>query len=340
MALPVFSYPNSARLEEIAQDFMPHLMQDDPLFDFFPVSTQDEDMMMWEQLDNFVGLQQVRGLNGQPPKVQPVGISRFETPPGAYGEWQPIDELQLTKRRKQATFGTPIDISDLVMQKEDQNLQRRLDRYRWLAWTLFATGTFSVTGPTGAVLHTDSYSFQKFTAAVHWNVFATSTPLADFSTIQLLSRGHSVDFGARALAFMNRQTFNDLRQNVNSVDLYGRRTAGLGTFNNQASINALLQGDDLPSIVIYDRHYLDDTGAIQMFIPYQTVIIVGVRPAGQTVGQMRHVRNVNNPDMTPGPYIRVIDKRQFEVPGTLEVHDGWNGGPIVWYPSAVVVMSV
>ena len=70
------------------------------------------------------------------------------------------------------------------------------------------------------------------------------------------------------------------------------------------------------------------------------LVVVGVRPAGQPVGAFRMTRNINNPDFAPGAYTRVIDKGEIEMPREIQVHHGWNGGPVIFYPSAIVVMSV
>jgi hypothetical protein len=273
-------------------------------------------------------------------RVQPVGLRQYQMQPGVYGEFIAINELELTTRRVAGTFGSPIDITDLVLEKQDQLLQRRLDRVEYIGWTLLSTGTFSVAASGGGVIHTDTFPIQTYTASVGWSTSATSTPLADFSAVQLLSRGHSVDFGAVATAFMNRATFNNLRTNANATDLYGRRTQGLGTFNNLQGINQLLTGDDLPQVVVYDQGYLDDSGNFQPFIPVNKVVVVGKRPAGQPIAEYRMTRNANNPDLAPGPYMRVIDTGEITIPRAIEVHDGHNGGPVIYFPSAVVVMSV
>lgn len=335
-----YSYPTTIELEQIAQQKMPRLIQDREPFKWFPIEEKDEYMLVWEQLDNFIGLQQVRGLNGEPPRVRPVGLRQYTMQPGVYGEFIPIDEAEMTTRRAIGTFGTAIDVGDLVVMRQDQLLSRRLDRLEQIIWLLLTTGTFSVPGPNGAILHTDTFTLQTFTAVVPWATIATAAPLANFSAVQLLSRGYSVNFGAVARAYMNRQTFNDLRSNTNAADIYGRRTKGFGTINNLSGINDLLTGDDLPTIVVYDEGYLDDNGVFQPFIPYGKVVVIGKRPAGQKIGAYRMVRNANNEAMKPGPYMRVIDKGEQVVPRTLEVHDGHNGGCVLYYGSAIVVMSV
>jgi hypothetical protein len=339
--MATYVFPTSSEIQAIAQAKLPRLQEDRPVFQILPTREVDDFLLIWEQLDNFKGLQQIRGLNGEPPRVKPVGLNQFQMAPGVYGEHMAIDEQHLTVRRKPGTFNEPIDVSDIVLERQDQLLLRRLDRIELIDWTLLSTGTFSVSGPNGQVVHTDSFTLQTYTAAVAWSTAATSAPLADFSAVQLQSRGISVSFGANATAYMNRVTYNYLRVNGNAADLYGRRTQGLGTFNNLQSINALFMGDDLPQIVVYDQGYLSEpNGTFVPFIATGKVVVVGVRPAGQPIGEFRFVRNANNPDLGPGPYMKVIDKGELKVPREIEVHDGFNGGPVLYYPSSIVIMNV
>lgn len=336
-----FTYPTSAELTRISQDLLPTLTQDDEIFDLMPISSVDAHLLLWEQRDNYLGLQQIRGLNGEPPKVKRVGHKRYEMVPGAFGEFIEIDELELTSRRQVGTFGDVITLDDLITEAQEQLLQREIDRIRLINWTLLSTGTFSVSNLQGAVSQTDTYSIQSFTAGVAWTTFATATPLANFRAIQLLSRGHSVNFGSQAMAFMNRTTFNNMISNTNNADIAGRRTSGLLTVLNLEEVNKVLAGEDLPTIVIYDKGYLDDSGTFQLFIPNATVVVVGTRPNGETVGEYRMTRNANNDDLGPGAYTLIEDNLNMQrVPRKLKVNRGHNGGPVVYYPSAIVKMAV
>lgn len=313
---------------------------DRPIFDIMPVTNSNEAMLIWEQQDNYRGLQAVRGYNGQPPKVQPTGANQYTMEPGVYGEFIPISELEIIRRRQYGTFGTGIDLTDLVMVKQDQLLDRRLSRIEYIGWTLLCTGTFSIPGPQGTVIHTDSFPITTYTAPVPWATSATAAPLADLSAVQLLSRGHSVNFGSAATMYMNRYTFNNLRTNTNAADIYGRRTAGLGTYNNLQSINELFMGDDLPQIVVYDGGYLNDSGVFIPFIPNNVALVIGKRPGNQVIAEYRMTRNANNPDLSAGPYMRVFDAGEMTVPRNIEVHDGHNGGPIIYFPAALCILNV
>jgi Phage major capsid protein E len=336
-----YVYPTSADLQKIEAELGARMMEGRVGFDLFPTESVDAHLLVWEQRDNYQGLQQVRGLNGEPPKVKRVGHKQYQVPPGVYGEFVEIDEQELTTRRQIGQWGEPIRLDDLVGEGHEYLLQRELDRIEWIIWTLLATGTFSVANVHGSITHTDSYTTQIFTAGVPWSTFATATPLANFRAVQLLSRGKGVNFGAQSSAYMNRSTFNNMISNTNQNDLAGRRVSGLLSVLNQEEVNKVLAGEDLPLVVIYDQGYLDETGTFQLYIPNNKVIVVGQRPAGQTVGAYRFTRNVNNPDMAPGPYTMVEDTLDVNrPPRKLMIHRGHNGGLALYFPSAIVLMNV
>src|SRR5262245_44753355 len=154
--MPQFAYPTSQSIREIDQQMLPVLEEGRLGLELFPAETQDEDQVRWEQMDNFLGLQQVRGLNGEPAKVAKTGAKGYAMAPGYYGEFELIDEAELTRRRVLGTFGQPIDISDLVGTAETKLLQRELDRREWIVWTLLQAGVFAVQSEDG-VLHMDTF---------------------------------------------------------------------------------------------------------------------------------------------------------------------------------------
>lgn len=335
--MPTYAYPSAAELRVIEQEKLPTLTLADPIFTILPVEETDDDLLLWEQGDNYTGLQQIRGLNGEPSRVVQVGARSYMMRPGVYGEFIRIDEEQLTRRRQWGTFGTPINIADLVMRAQDQLLSRRIDVLRYIGWTLLVTGTFSVANPNGGLpMHTDTFSLQTFDATVSWATVASATPLADLRAIQLLSRGRGVDFGAGATLYVNRVTANYLLANTNAADLGGKRTAGLANIMSMGEVNTLLTGEGLPNIAIYDEGYLDASGTFVPFIGDLTGVLVGRRTSGASIGNYRMTRNANNPNLEPGAYTKVIDKGENEVPRIIDVHDGHNGGPVLYYPSAVV----
>lgn len=334
-------YPQNRTLRQIAAIKAPNLEARRMIFTILPVETLDSHTLEWEQEDDYTGLQQVRGLNGQPPRVHHVGAKRYVAEPGVYGEHMVIDEMEITKRRQYGQFGdAPVDVSDLVMRRQDRLLARRYDRIEQIGWLLLTTGTFSVAAANGAILHTDTYTLQTYTAAITWATSATAVPLANFRDIQLLGRGKGVSFGAQARAIMNRVTFNRLVTNTNQNDLAGRRVTALLSPLNMQEINTILLGEGLPQIEIYDDGYKNDANTFVPFIADGKVLVVGQRTDGGQIGAYLMTRNANNPNSAPGAYQKVVDKGENHVPREVEVHDGHNGGAVLFYPSAMVVMNV
>ncbi len=335
--MPTYLYPTNEDLMLVAQDKLPVLTQADPIFDHFPIVDKDADVVMWEQLDNYTGLQQVRGIDGKPPSVLKTAARRYLMEPGVYGEFELLDEKELTSRRRLGNLSSGIDISDLVMMSQDKLMSRRIDRIRWILWTLASTGQFAVALATGGIAHTDVYSLQQYSGSA-WSSPTTGTPLQDIRGVKLLARGHSLRFDAKSTAYMNQRTFNKLTANTNPADFGGKRTQGLATIIGLAETNYVLLNEDLPQIVIYDDGYLNDSGTFVPFIADNTTVIVGRRLDGSPIGSYCQTRNVNNPDAAPGAYMKVVDDEN-EVPRQIAVHDGHNGGPTIAFPSAIVILS-
>ncbi len=64
-------------------------------------------------------------------------------------------------------------MQDLIAEKQDKLLQRRLDRIEWLGWTLLTTGQFSVFTKNNVLAHQGAYTLQQYTATVPWATSAS-----------------------------------------------------------------------------------------------------------------------------------------------------------------------
>ena len=338
-----YVFPTSIEIAKIAQIKMPVLTASDPIFDHIHVVNKNMINLRWEQRDNYTGLQKLRGVGGEPQRVLSVGASAFMMEPGVYGETMSVTEKELLEARPLGTWNGFMDMTEIVLQKSDRLLDRRFNLIKYIAWTLITTGTFAVAHPDGGIGHTDEFPIQKVAASVAWTNLSGSFPLLDFRTVRLLGRGKSVSFDGRAVAFMNETTFNRMAGNTNAGDLGGKRVIGnFGTMTSVSEYNRLLLDADLPQIQIYEGGYLDESGNFQLFCPTGTVVIIGNRDNGDPVGEYWMTRNVVNENGNPGPYHFVTDFTSGpnkKVPPSIQVDDGHNGGPVIYYPSAVVILT-
>jgi hypothetical protein len=334
--------PTNEELNEIAQEKAARLTMERRIFQILPTRDVNASRVIWDQKDDYRGLQQLRGMNGQPPRVNLVGYKRYESRPGVYGEFTSLDEEMLTDRAAIASYGVPMSIEDMIMDAQDMLLQRRIDRMEKNGWDLLVNGNFSVYLPTGAVGHTDTYALQTFTADVDWSDHVNSKPLADLREMKMLARGKGVSFGAGATLEFNQVTINHMLSNRNQDDLAGKRMDGLATALSVADVNKILTGEDLPSIRANEDGWIDDNGDFQLFVPDGAGVLVGKRPVGQRIGEIQLTRNAQNPDVKPGPYQYVKDMRREKGEGVAEiqVHDGVNGGIALFYPGSLVRVTV
>lgn len=336
-----YDLPSSLELARVEQALLPKLAATSPFFRYFPFQGKRENVLRWTQRDNYTGLQGVRGYGGKPGRISLVGDKTYLMEPGVYGEFVQLDERELTIRRDAATLsGGPIGVADLVAEAQEILLNRRLNRQEYIISKLLTAGTFSVTDGQGVTVHTDSYTQTTFTASVPWSTHATATPLADLRAVQLLSRGQSVDFGSGATALMNRKWFNHLIANTNASDFGGKRLDFGTTVNSSTDINKILTMEGLPQVEIYDEGYYDSSNTFQLFIPDNVVVMIGRRKSGASIGSFRFTMNINSPNGAPRPYTRVIDRGTMEIPASVEVHDGYNGGVTLEFPGAIVNMAV
>jgi hypothetical protein len=232
------------------------------------------------------------------------------------------------------------------MQRSEQLMHLQVARMLKLSWDLLISGIFTYVNDTQAIVHRSSYQQTTFTAANLWSDAANSTPLADLRAVKLLARGKSTAFNSQSKLYMNQTTFNYMVANRNLADLYGVRTGGLtgaaqslALATNLNRINEILTGEDLPTIVIYDETWEDDSGVPNLLIPTGKAQLFGVRKSGAPLGNWTLTRNAWNPSYAPGSYYKVI---QNERPGEppLEIHRGFNGGIELHFPGSLVTMTV
>lgn len=339
-----FTYPDSTELIELEQELIPQIEEDDPVFfSIFPIRNVENWKLEWEQLDNFFGLQQARGLDGQPSPVARIGSNRFSTEPGVYGDFVSIDEKELLTRAAFAKFEGHMDITDLVMIAQRQLLQRRIDRIRYIGWTLLTTGAFLVAAPGGGYEHRDRYAFETITASPGFSNTTTATPLSFFLGLLTKGRGTSSTFDSGSKIYVNATTVQNIINNTNASD-GGRIRLNYGqTMNVLEDVNTVLKGRGLPTIEVYDKGYLTtpDPASFQLFIPNGIGVLIGKRSSGSAVGAYRMTLNAFN-GFKPGPYTQVVNTFGQESPGVakLEVHDGHNGGPVVFFPKAVKILNL
>lgn len=340
----LFSYPTALQLQEIQRVFQPQYVKEDPIFDFFPIVVKNSWRLKWRQRDNFVGLQQVRGLGGAFQTVEKVGMQEYDMEPAVYGDAMQWGEQELTEKAQTASLTEFTSIDDEVTEGVQQLEFRQTMRIRHTLWTMLATGLVQVTDRTGAVKAEYRYPFTQVNAAVAWGTRATATPFADITGLRRRAAGQGCTFGKGSKLFVNAIDAENLFLNSNAADVFGRRNSYGATYNSLPELNKFLKEqageDDLPEIAIWDGGHYTNATTFQRHIPTGTAILLGKRLDGSPMGEYRVCRNMNNPGQAAGFYQRFRDLREQRSPPVFELETGHNGGPVVWYTQPVIRLNI
>lgn len=332
-----YVYPTTRTLRRLNPEKIINLQRNRPTFGIFPVVEEQEWRLEWEQLDNYRGMQQLRGLNGEPSYVKMTGFKQFGAEPGAFGEYMTVDEKKMTVRAQGIMDFRPVNISDLVIKRQEYLNVRETDLLEYTHWSILLNGVFVFTGPNGARF-TDSFPIQTIDMS-DWSDLDASTPFFDLLSLKLLVNGISVSFGTQATIFANTKTIMNLLRNRNPDDLGGMALEGIRQrrFISLEEANRIFLSQGLPTVVEYNEGYnRESDGAFINWIPDDVISVIGARTNGDALGEYRMVRNVNNPGGTPGRYTLVIDHLARRVPRLIEIHQGHNGGAVVFYGSAII----
>ena len=355
-------YPTNYELKLLEPDLMATAqLTADPIFKHFPIGSKPVANVEWVMRENIYGLQAARGMDGEAPRIQNLGASLFTMVPGIYGEQTEIGERELTTRAPYNAPGVVVNIDDLVVERMKILIAREVTLVRNNIWLMLTTGTFSVFAPgTGALQHMGQYDIRKASVPANtltgylgaltsgttpavafgpaWSTIATSTPLADLQFVQQQwELGTSCRFGTDAEMYMNRQTFNYITQ---SASLGTRFFATLnGLLPGVSDVANLFANFNLPRPVIMNDGYLDNSKNWQYYIPNNKIVFVGTRPNNDLIGEYIQTRNANDPDFAPGPYIKIHDDPD-RVPRKIRIDRGHNGGPAIYYPNGVGVLTV
>jgi hypothetical protein len=305
-----------------------------------PLTEVDETKLIYERHDLLRGIQAARGLGGATQPVAMPGFSTFSMEPGYYGDHHLLTEQDLVNRRQVGDWHA-FDSQGSLTDKAARNLERRFaDRIEKNTFDVILTGLYEGQDEQGRLKTADVYAIQRATPGTLFTDLANSTPLRFLrDTIATAELSVSVNFRAGEM-LMNRVTLNTILNNANAADLGGKRFDVGQTLNSVAELNDILIANDLPKVRVYDEGFYPTAGGFQRFIPNGRIALLGKRTDGETVGEYRLTRYaqngggkgywVNVDDMTSGP---------GSDPPKVIVKAGHNGGPVIYYPEAVLSIT-
>lgn len=335
-------YPTNAEFRMLQQELMPRYTENRLGFQLMPFAESEFATIYFDRPDIFKGMQQWRGLKQgskfvNEGRANPYG-QRCEVQPGYWGEFDRVEEDLLTRG---AQFGTASSVFDLTehMVRMDRNLlERQYNRIEFNIWRSLVFGEYVAYNMSGQVVFQAQYDIRTISPRIPWSDRDRSTPLRDFRFVRKFGRGTSADFGRGARYIMNQSTADCLFSNQNRNDIGKAGLSACCTFMGPDVVNAQFAAQGLGTVEVYDEGWVDEQRNFNLYIPDGYVVIVGARPGGTPVGHYWYTRNAVGCGITTGPWQKVVDTCEREVPREISVHRGHNGGPAIEYPRSVVIL--
>ena len=336
-----FELQAAVAVREVNQLKVPLLLDKRRGLNLVPTVLSDETTLTYERRRVFAGILAPRGEGGPAGRHQLPAIDSYTCNPGYYAGTTVLKEKDLVGRRAVGSWTEFDENGALTDRASEMLLQFEYDRMEKNIWDTLTLGAYEVVGDDGRTYYRDAYNITTATYGANgaWSYAnaATATPLLDLRNIIAgLELGVSVDF-TNGKMYMSRITFNNIIANSNSADLGKTRMQYGQTLNSVSSLNDILLENGLPAIELYDESWYP-AGSIQQsqatrFITPGKIVVVGKRMDGETIGEYRLTRSANNAGK-PGQFTLVKDRRD-EVPAEIEITQGHNGGPVIFYPEAV-----
>lgn len=337
--------PTNWEMAELQRELYPRFA-DRYAFQILPFRSTNASEIVLRQPDILKGLTQHRGL--AKPTLHIPNSERYNVfgkqcklEPSYWGEHDSIGEEELTKYGQPGTCGQPIDLTWYMGQLLENLAERAYNRMEQLIWNTLFFGRYQAISQSGIVMFEAQFNTQQASAGVPWTNLSGSFPLRDFRSLKLLERGTSASFGLCARYIMNQETFNLLLANTNPNDVGRIGLSACCQFMSPELINQQFSAQGLGSFVIYDKGYVDGDGNFQLYIPFGYVLVVGCRPNNEPIGNFWYTRNATQCNISTGMWNYIWDSCGKErPPRVIELHQGWNGGPAIHYPRAIVVLRV
>lgn len=346
-----YRFPTPVSLQEVVQEYS---IEREKLLGIklFPMVPRDTQLIEWDELDFEFGMTAAHNMNSDPKIGVRPGSKTHSYSPLFFKETDVLKESDLLMPRAMGTLSGVVDINADIARIAKARVDKNFLRLDWLAWqTLKGRLQYNENG----VVVDETFSVQTQNALVDWDEAATATPIKDFQAMALRGRGLGVSFKEGAIAYMNQTTANWLVNNRNDDDLWGYRNRdSINATYSIADVNKIFVAQFCPTVVVHDEGYYDSNKNFQMALADGEVIVVGKRPAGETVGDILLTPSLHHAAMAAQGgdgrgFFSIIEVNGQANPGTVtlaelgghknpkvEITGGFYGGPRLLYPKSVI----
>ena len=345
-----YRFPTNVGLQEVIQDYV---IQREKLLGIklMPMVPRDTQVIEWDELDFEVGMTAPHNMNADPRIGERPGSKTHRYTPLYFKETDVLKESDMLMPRAMGTLGGVVDYSADIARIAKTRTDKNFLRLEWLIWQVFkGVLAFNENG----VKVNETFPVQTEQASVDWDELETAKPVEDLTALALKYRGTGASI-AGAEAYINQTTANWLLNNKNGDDLRGFQNPNFVALPYSIEeVNKIMTARGLPKIVVYDEGAYNANLDFEMFLADGEVIIVGKRPAGETVGDVLLTPSLHHAAMAaqgadargffsiievngkPNPGVMTLAELGAGKNPKVEVTGGFYGGPRLLYPKTII----
>lgn len=310
--------------------------------------------VQWDERDHDRGLTAPHVMGTDPKVDKRQGHKTRSYTPIPFKETDLLKEDEILRARQLGTMAGTLHVAEEIGKIVRDRWVKTLGRMEKLRWDTLR-GAIAI--DENDVKVNETFAVQTHTPLVDWDTVATARPLADFNALKLKFRKTGAS-AQGAIAYMNQVTANWLLENQNANDIKGFQNSNFVQLPYSVEeLNKVLSIRGLPTIVVYDEGWVDESDNLTQFIPDGEVIVVGKRKKGQKVGDFMATPSLHrskNGQPAPGyfsiievngqPSERVgaisLDQLGMAKNPKVEITGGIYGGTRLIYPKSVIKFTV
>lgn len=272
--------------------------------------------------------------------------------PGMWAESYAVDEHFIRTFAQPGTWAEPIDLQAYERELINKISLRIFQTKENLIWQSLVNGYVEERNDDGIVVWSQRYRINRARFSVSACDVQNSTPLADMACIFRSLVGVSgAMFDQRAKMYANSLTWECLLRNRNLNDL-GQQliTDPAYAMPGMRRLAAFFEARGLPTPVVYDGHWRDDSNRPNYYIPTGKIVVIGERSDGQRLGAFYNTPLLHlqqNPTLarTNGMFIVRLDTADpssgmpWSARREIKWVYGFEGIPVIEHPTSVVVID-
>lgn len=299
------TFPTNAELTEVVQEYEAQTGNYKGA-EILPETDSMSQKIRWDERDRERGMTAPHTMDSDPKVDKRQGSKTHEYEPIPFKETDLMKESEILNARELGTLNGTINLSREIAKIAKDRLDKTKARVEWLRWQTLR-GQIQIN--ENGVKVTENFNVQQYNVLSDWDDLANAKIVRDINRLSLMFKGTGAS-PKGAKIYLNQVTMNWVLENQNEADLKGFQNSNyLNLTYSVNEVNKILEARGLPTFDVVEDFWIDEDDNEQDFIPDGEIVVVGARPKGQKVGDVRNtpsLHRVKNGMPAPG-YFNVLE---------------------------------